>query len=163
MSVNKYRPHVMVLPEDDANRELANGFLLHESVALRAIQVLVEAGGWSKVRSLFEEEHIAEMKKNTLRHMVLLVDFDGDSSRLDEMRKAIPASLVERVFVIGVWLEPEELKRKKLGSFESIGRQLASECHENTRVIWNHELLRHNEQELGRMTAALRPILFPSS
>lgn len=28
MSVNKYKPHVLVLPEDDANRQLANGFLL---------------------------------------------------------------------------------------------------------------------------------------
>jgi hypothetical protein len=30
MSVNKYHPHVLVLPEDDANRQLANGFLLDQ-------------------------------------------------------------------------------------------------------------------------------------
>lgn len=28
MSVNKERPHVLILPEDDANRQLANGFQL---------------------------------------------------------------------------------------------------------------------------------------
>jgi hypothetical protein len=28
MSVNKYQPHVLLLPEDDANTELANGFVL---------------------------------------------------------------------------------------------------------------------------------------
>ena len=27
MSVNKYKPHVLLIPEDDANRQLANGFL----------------------------------------------------------------------------------------------------------------------------------------
>ena len=31
MSVNKYQPHVLVLPEDDANRQLANGFLLDQT------------------------------------------------------------------------------------------------------------------------------------
>jgi len=28
MSVNGHLPHVLVLPEDDANRQLANGFVL---------------------------------------------------------------------------------------------------------------------------------------
>jgi hypothetical protein len=31
MSVNKYLPHVLVLPEDDANRQMANGFFLDQS------------------------------------------------------------------------------------------------------------------------------------
>jgi hypothetical protein len=26
--VNRYLPHVLVLPEDDANRQIANGFVL---------------------------------------------------------------------------------------------------------------------------------------
>ena len=162
MSVNKYLPHVMVLPEDDANRQLANGFLLHESVALRAIQVLNEAGGWTRVRELFANEHIAEMENYTQRHMVLVVDFDRRSNRLNEMRRAIPNGLAGRVFVIGVWREPEDLP-KKLGSFEHIGYQLANECHENTRKVWNHELLKHNANEVDRMTTTLRPILFPST
>jgi len=29
MSINKYEPHLLVLPEDDANRKIANGFILH--------------------------------------------------------------------------------------------------------------------------------------
>jgi hypothetical protein len=44
MSVNKYQPHILVLPEDDANRQLANGFVLDQSVATRNIQVLEEVG-----------------------------------------------------------------------------------------------------------------------
>jgi hypothetical protein len=81
MSVNKYRSHVLVLPEDDANRQIANGFLLDESLNGRAIQVLRSPGGWSKVRDEFVRTHVAEMDRNTLRYMVLLVDFDQDDPR----------------------------------------------------------------------------------
>lgn len=28
MSTNKFQPHVLIFPEDDANRQIANGFLL---------------------------------------------------------------------------------------------------------------------------------------
>ena len=43
MSVNVYNPHVLVLPEDDANRQIANGFLLEPSIKHRNIQVLTPA------------------------------------------------------------------------------------------------------------------------
>jgi len=162
MSASKYRPHVLILPEDDANGQLATGFSLHESIDLRAIQILPEAGGWLKVRALFSEVHIAEMLRNPLRNMVLLVDFDGEPDRLDSMKKVIPDSLIERVFILGVWLEPEDFP-KRLGSLEQIGKQLASECQDNTRNVWNHELLQHNSNELDRMNATIKPILFPST
>ena len=50
MSVNVFQPHLMVLPEDDANRQIVNGFLLDPSLNQRAIQPLPIDGGWSKVR-----------------------------------------------------------------------------------------------------------------
>jgi hypothetical protein len=43
--MNKYRPHVIVIPEDDANRQIANGFLLHPAIATRAVGVMPPAGG----------------------------------------------------------------------------------------------------------------------
>lgn len=48
MSVNNYKPHLLVLPEDEANRQLANGFLQDFSLNLRCIQVLPIAGGWAR-------------------------------------------------------------------------------------------------------------------
>lgn len=161
MSVNNYLPHVMVLPEDRANHELAHGFSINLTEFRRVFQVLPEAGGWSKVRKLFQEEHRLEMENNAFRHMILLVDFDEKANRLSEMKKVVPNSLSDRVFVIGVWSEPEELKRRQLGSRESIGRQLADECYDDKLNLWNHELLRHNASELDRMKVKLRPILFP--
>ncbi len=161
MSPNKYKPHVLVLPEDDANSDIANGFLLHDALDQRVIRVLPCAGGWREVRDDFLSAHVSAMRKHEYRHMVILVDFDQSSSRLQEMTKDIPDDVAERVFVVGVWSEPEYLPREKLGSKEDVGKQLASECFDEKRNVWDHELLRHNAAELGRMTTHLRPILFP--
>ena len=93
MSVNKYQPHVFVLPEDDANRQLANGFVLSEHVATRKIQVLPEAGGWSKVLEHFLSVHAAAMDRYPGRCMVLLLDFDGRQERLNDAKARIPETL----------------------------------------------------------------------
>jgi len=77
VSVNNHKPHVIVLPEDDANRQIANGFLLDPSIKLRNIQVLNPAGGWGKVLDRFLDDHVAELRKWPQRHLVLLIDFDG--------------------------------------------------------------------------------------
>lgn len=37
MSVNRERPHVWVMPEDDANRQLVNGFLKDPSLNVRVL------------------------------------------------------------------------------------------------------------------------------
>ena len=64
MSVNKYQPHVLVLPEDDANRQLANGFHLQVAwTRQRQMQVLPVAGGWNEVLNLFKSEHVLEMDR----------------------------------------------------------------------------------------------------
>lgn len=160
MSVNKHRPHIFVLPEDDANHAIANGFLLNQHIAPRSIQVLPCAGGWLKVRSQFQTEHIPPMERNPLRYMILLLDFDEMPNRRDEIAKVIPSDLSERVFIVGVWSEPEELKKAGLGSLESIGSNLALECENNTREYWDHELLRHNNIEVERIASKLMHILF---
>jgi hypothetical protein len=151
----------MILPEDDANRQLANGFVSHAFIAPRSVQVLPSAGGWARVRDEFREVHAAEMEQNQLRWMVLLVDFDEKASRLNEVKIAIPDSLADRVFIIGVWTVPEHLRKHGLPAKEEFAQSLANECYENRRELWKHDLLQHNAGELERMTLALRPILFP--
>ena len=159
MSVNKYRPHVFVLPEDGANRQLANGFVLNPHVFTRGIQVLAEAGGWIEVLNQFKSDHVAGMQTYPERHMVLLLDFDGDGNRLTHALEFIPEHLRDRVFIIGVWTQPESL-RATLGSFEMIGYEMAVNCQEDIHAIWNHDLLRHNDVELTRLRSRVRPILF---
>ena len=162
MSADKHQPHVLVLPEDDANRQLARGFLLDQSFSARRIQVLRVAGGWKKVLDRFESDHIAGMERYPDRLMVLLIDFDGDKDRVTHAKNVIPERLIDRVFVLGVLTEPEDLKRAHRGQpYEAIGMELAKDCREETDAIWAHELLQHNASELGRLRDRVRPFLFP--
>lgn len=166
MSVNKYRPHILVLPEDDANREIVNGFLLHPDLDPRVIEVLPPARGWSHVVEDFIQVHVREMRKYPKRRMVLLVDFDQQSPRLDQVKDKIPRELIDKVFVLGVFSKPERLKGEMRKSFEEIGKALAQDCTDDTRSTWEHDLLRHNEPELDRMDHAIPPVrqvLFPGT
>lgn len=159
MSVNRERPHVFVLPEDDANRQLANGFLLELDVA-RQMHVLAPAGGWTQVLKCFLSDHVFGMERNTKRFMVLLIDFDDRKERLTDVKAQIPEHLSDRVFILGASSDPEALKRADLGSYESIGLAMAKDCREKTERIWGHDLLKHNASELARLTVHVRPILF---
>jgi hypothetical protein len=160
MNVNKNRPHVLVLPEDDANRQLAKSFQLEiELSRQRQMQVLPVAGGWREVLGLFKSDHIAEMNRYPHRFIVLLIDFDNSNDRLDTAKAAIPEDLAERVFVLGALTNPEELKTK-LGSYETIGSALAQDCRDETDTTWGHDLLRHNADEIERLRERVRPILF---
>jgi len=162
MSVNRYQPHVLVLPEDDANRQLANSFLLDRNLSTWRIQVLVEAGGWSDVLERFLSDQVVDMDRYPKRFMILLIDFDGREDRLQYAKSRIPERLTERVFILGALTEPEAL-RADLGSYEAIGLEMARDCREETNKTWGHRLLRHNERELDRLRASVRPILFPSN
>ena len=161
MGVNKERPHVYVLPEDDANRQLAKGFQLQVDQNERQMQVLRPAGGWNNVLSLFDLVHVREMERCPNRLMVLLIDFDGHEERLKDAKAVIPNHLKDRVFIIGVWTEPEALKAD-LGEYEKIGLAMADDCREETDTAWGHDLLRHNASEIGRLRERVRPILFQS-
>ena len=157
--MNKYKPHVYILPEDDANAEIVTGFLLHASIDARYVQVLPPAKGWIKLLEEFEANHKPEMLKNVNEHMIMVLDFDRDLSRREKVRQHIGDELIDRVFVLGSLSEPEAL-RSDLGSYETIGQLLANECNADTRVTWNHDQLTHNYSELDRMTSTLKPILF---
>ena len=93
MRVNRERSHVLVLPEDKANRQLANGFLRDQAVSTRSIQVLEEAGGWHEVVARFISDHVALMNRYPGRSMILLIDFDGDVSRVNLVKTQIPEAL----------------------------------------------------------------------
>ena len=159
---NRDMPHVLVLPEDDANHRLATEFTIGVTSSTRQIQVLPPVGGWIKVPEEFQSVHAIEMDRRPHRFMVLLIDFDGlHSARLNLARnKYIPQHLADRVFVLGVSSEPEDLKRSGLGSPQVVGLDLARDCREGTNTTWGHELLQHNAGEVDRLRERVRPIFF---
>ena len=146
MAINKYKPHVLMIPEDDADRQMANGFLLDPLLFSQRIQVLEEAGGWARVLDVFESDHIAGMESWPLRFVVLVIDFDDQETRLASAKSRIPANLSERVFIIGSLTNPERLRQELGRSYEAIGQALAQDCRENTGSVWSHDLLKHNSR-----------------
>lgn len=60
MSTNKYSNHLLVLPEDEANQEIANGFVLHPQVNQRLIQVLPHSRGWTVLVDTFIDDHVSK-------------------------------------------------------------------------------------------------------
>jgi uncharacterized protein YfaP (DUF2135 family) len=111
MSTNKYRPHLCLVPEDDANRQLAIGFLNHEAVADRAVDVRGPAGGWAKALDVFESEYIPHLRRFPSAHVLMLIDFDEVEDRRSQFEGKIPNDVQSRVFVVGSKDEPETLKR----------------------------------------------------
>lgn len=158
MSINRFKRHLYVLPEDERNRQIATGF--EKSCDTNQIQVLNEARGWSNVCSVFELDHVREMNNFVDRYMVLLVDFDQSNSRIADVHKHVPLSLANRVFVLGVWSEPEDLRRSVSASYEVIGEKMASDCRNGTSNIWGHPLLVHNATEIARICVEFRSLLF---
>ena len=160
MMVNYYRPHVWLIPEDDADRQLANGFMNHDAVDDNRISVRAPAGGWSKVLDVFENEYVPRLRNYRDHHVVMLIDFDDVEGRMTQFEQRIPDDVRSRVFVIGPKDEPEDLKRELGMTFEKIGRELAQNCLEGGYDLWQHPHIRHNNAELQRLVAAVRPILF---
>ena len=160
MSVNKQRPHLLILPEDDANRQLANGFILHQRLLSNRIQVIPPLGGWARLLRRFKSDYLSGLEIYSARFLVLLIDFDGSPNRMARVREQIPVHLADRVFVLGAWTEPEDLRRASLGSYEEIGLALASNCLEDTLTIWKHDLLRCNLTEFCRLRRCVRPFLW---
>jgi hypothetical protein len=64
------------------------------------------------------------------RFMVLLIDFDKYSDRLTVAQARIPERLRNRVFILGSWSEPEELKQELGCSYENVGWGMAQDCRE---------------------------------
>lgn len=158
--MNREKEHILVLPEDRANEEIANGFIQIPSVNNRIIKIERPAGGWKKVLKRFEAEHIAVMRQYSKTKVVLLIDFDRREDRLSYVSSQIPNDLKERVFVLGVLSNPEKLRSDIGKNFEEIGETLANDCPDDTNELWGHELLKHNKTELARMVPSVKPFLF---
>ena len=157
--MNKYADHLLIIPEDDASSDLARGFQMAVPRGLNAMKVERAAGGWSSARVALSNL-VPSIKSLPKRHVLVLVDFDGNVTRRETVLSVVPDELRSRVYLIGPWTEPERLQTA-LGhrSRESIGKALASECSNVQQGLWEHELLRHNAQELVRLRGQVLPFL----
>jgi len=161
MSLNKYKPHVLIIPEDRADEQIANGFLLHDQVKSINISVMPHRTGWKSVLECFQKEYISYLETNPTGFVILLIDFDGiPEARQELFADEIPDELQDRVFVVGARQNPEELKKQLGKNLEQIGFGLAEDCFEDKNTLWGHAELHHNEAMRLRMVELIRGIVF---
>ena len=150
-----------MVPEDDANRYLANGFIKEPSIDVSTIQIVPPSGGWIKVLEDFKNTYAARLVKYKDMHLILLIDFDNQvENRTTTIRQLIPEAVADRVYILGVSSEPEPLRTALRKSLEDIGTELAEACQGNIEGHWNNQLLSHNKSELERLTNSVKPFLF---
>lgn len=159
---NREMEHIYVLPEDDANRQIVNGFYTHPRVNRSRMKVSPPSGGWLKVLQSFEDTQVANLRTYPQRFLVLIIDFDGDATRLAKAQSFIPEDLRNRVFVLGTRTNPENLRRsiRPRHSFERLGRALADDCVTDTAETWGQQELICNLVEVQRMRATVHQWLF---
>lgn len=124
MSVNKYKPHLFIIPEDDADRQIAVGFELRGNIKARSLQIVNTAGGWLKVIDLIETEYIPILKKYPKSQVLGIIDCDNHPERIIESLNRFPEEFRDRIFLIGTLKDPQELKKNVNLSFERIGEDL---------------------------------------
>lgn len=152
MSASKFLPHLVVVPEDDANRQLMNGFKQNLGVKSGQIQIEAVAKGWRNVPKYFLDNLASTMNRFDKRFVLLLVDFDGKGEgRFNEVVAQIPEKLRNRVFVIGTSIEPERFSKDEGRTLEELGQELARECLDGEVKIWGSDHLKHNLTELEQM------------
>ena len=134
--MNKYAPHVYVIPEDDADRQIADGFVLHPRVKDARIQVVPPAGGWSKVLKTFRDEYIPKLRNYPDTHVVMLIDFDDQvEKRKADFEQEIPADVQDAR--VCDWFEVTHPRRSRKK------RRKASSKSENLWLMIATQALRH--------------------
>jgi hypothetical protein len=159
MSANVYQTHLLVIPEDKANQDNVNGFLLRVESNPRQLQVLDLANGWTKGKDKLLELSKGHLKKYMNAYALLLVDHDGDSARGSNIKADISDDVKDRVFVIGVLSKPEELKSANQ-KYEQIGGLIADGCKANNSDFWQQKLLAHNLEEVQRLSLVVHRLFF---
>ena len=169
MGTNIYQQHLLILSEDDAYRDLANGFVGHFAIVLNKIQIDQPAGGWSKLLDAFTQNYACDIQKYTHRHVLMLLDLDGSSNRYcEDILPKIPANIHNRVFVLSCKDEAENIKRELgQGKWEDMGLKLAESCYDDAYdkldSPWLLPQLHHNKDELIRLANTVRPFIFNSA
>jgi hypothetical protein len=161
MAVNRYKPHVFLLPEDKQEEDIINGFFTVGHLPYRKdYQVLPLAGGWPKIRLQLSDTLHTELRRYPNMHLIIAADFDKRENRYEDILAGTPADLRERVMLIAPRDEPKDLVAAIGKSRETIGRELAQACFDRNDGLWASEHLVHNTDERQRVGETMRNLIF---
>ena len=161
---NKFRDHLVIVPEDQKNNDLINGFVNASLFESRAFQVQAIAGGWPKAVDSLQHMQLAALP---LRRILLVIDFDEKlESRYgqvnDRLSKFLAPTEHQRVYLLGTRSEPEDFRSTLKMSSEQVGAQLYLDCKTPQPGLWGHALFTHNLKTRARLIAEILPFLINS-
>jgi hypothetical protein len=163
MSANRYREHLLILPEDDAYEQILVGFVecLSDHVS-RRVQILPLARGFEKaLTQVLDDEH--QLRRYPLGRLLVVIDFDNVAGRRESIAAQLTTrnpELADRIFFIGSLDEAEDLVKGLGRNKHAIGAAAFRACEEQIPGDWDNRLLAHNQPELTRLSTFARPLLF---
>lgn len=161
---NKFRDHLVIVPEDQKNNDLINGFVNATSIASHAFQIQRIARGWINAVDSLQDMKLVSLP---LRRVLLVIDFDEKpESRNDQVHEKLSKFLTqneyERVYLLGTRSEPEDFRSTLKMSPEQVGAQLYLDCKTPQPGLWGHALFAHNLKTRARLIAEVLPFLINS-
>jgi hypothetical protein len=140
---------------------MVNGFSTLLEINERQFYVYDLARGWERGKETLLKLSKGYMREYPSSYALLIVDFDGNAHRGSEIKNQIPEEVRDRVFVVGVLNEPENLKNSTGMKFEQLGLQIAEGCKDSNIDFWERqEPLAHNVDEIRRLSKAVRNLFF---
>jgi phosphoribosylformimino-5-aminoimidazole carboxamide ribonucleotide (ProFAR) isomerase len=151
MSVNKYKPHIILVPEDKATHRIATSFTTEMIATDPRWHVIEYQDGWPNVFAYLKQQVPTQQAKSH-RIVIAIIDFDGQAEqRRADLFGQIPESLHERVFLFGCRDEAEDLRRVHSKSLSEIGILMNKACLQGDFTHWENEQLAVNGHELIRL------------
>lgn len=170
MSINRQQEHVIFFGEDEATRDLAQGFVESAKINELRCDVWHTFGtGW---QSTVEAIELVNMVRYPLTRLVLVIDLDRKGvHHIDKIKREIAESpFKDRVYVIGGAKDVQALQRafvaaNSIGkmSEQDTGRKIADECFKDESCIegvWANPELVGNVAELVRLCRDAKDIIF---
>lgn len=142
MKINRQQKHVIFFGEDEATRDLAQGFIESAKIDELRCDVWHEFGtGWQSTAEAIER---VKMAHYPLTHLILVIDLDRKGQQhIDYLKNEIANSpFRDRVYVIGGSNDVQALQRdftkgNSIGkmSCQDTGRAIADDALRMNRVL----------------------------
>lgn len=167
MSANKYRKHLVILPEDQAYATMARGFKNYYRIRAENLEIKKVCGGWKKVFEMLASTYVPLMEQNPDMHVLCMIDFDYHRKSRQNILTQYEANLLQRIYLLGCRQEAEDFKRDmKHGKLEAFGTLLAEACVNSDITSgsnpWLSDQLKENGHEIEKIRHNLGMIIFRS-
>ncbi len=161
--MNKYQFALLVVPEDQANKDLVIGARDSQPNTIQnKIRIEPVPGGRDEVWTATIHDYLPRLERYERWHLVLVIDHDADVPKIQQhFDELIPQSLKSRVWVLGCRSEPESCRSRlgRPGPLRELGSELFNSCMTQLSPLWDHNELNHNKAQLESLRKTLQNLI----